>query len=396
MTQIVRGPIKKSFYINIPLSVVLVLLILTSVFSIYASGPMLLSFQDGFQLAFRQALWSLISLIALIVLIRLGVDRIFTAIDVAYWILIALLFLLLLDRVVSLPFVTPINGSRAWISLPGLGTLQPSEFMKTVLMIKAANVIVKHQQEHPLSTYEKDVLLFFKIVKFSLIPIGMIILQPDTGIPVIILFGLYIMVVLSGIRPAWIYWSLGLILSAIAVFFLMYFFAPVALANLLGGSYRLTRFYGWLETESYIRSWGLQLYQSLLAVGSAGWSGHGYGSYVINLIEPQNDFIFAVIGQNFGFIGATLVLTIQLILDIIIVRIIYQSEDYRERIMAAGVLAMLMFQQAQNMGMIVGLFPITGITLPFISSGGSSLLSFVPALAVIYHMSDTIKQKLLH
>ena len=396
MTKIVRGPIKKSFYINYPLSILLALLIVISILAIYASGPMLLSFQDGFQLALRQSIWSLISLAFLILLVRLGVDRIFTAIDVAYWALIVLLSLLLVDRFLDLPLIAPVNGTRAWISLPGLGTIQPSEFMKTVLMIKGANIVVEHQSNHPFSTYENDLMLFVKMARFSIIPILLIVLQPDTGIPIVILVGLYVMLAMSGIRPAWIYWSLGIGGFALSLFFALYYFAPQVLVNLLGGSYRLTRFYGWLETESYIRSWGLQLYQSLLAVGSAGLSGHGYGSFVINLIEPQNDFIFAVIGQNFGFIGAALVLLLQVALDFVMIRIIYLSEDYRERMMAIGVLGMLMFQQAQNMGMIIGLFPITGITLPFISSGGSSLLSFVPVLAVLYHMSDTIQNKLHH
>lgn len=396
MPQIKPSPIKKTFYINYPLSLVLLSLILISILAINASGPMLLSFQDGFQLAIRQGIWALISLTSLVVLIKLGVDRIFTAIDVAYWILVALLFILLVDRVIDLPLIAPINGTRAWISIPGLGTLQPSEFMKTVLIIKAANTITQHHAAHPLSTYEHDFKLFLKIARFSVIPILMVIMQPDTGIPVVMLMGLFVMVTLSGIRPAWILWVLGLAVFLVLSFFALFYFAPDVLADLVGGSYRLTRFYGWLQTENFIRSWGLQLYQSLLAVGSAGLFGHGYGSYVINLIEPQNDFIFAVIAQNFGFIGAASVLLLQLWLDFIIVGIIIKCPDYRERIMVVGILGMMMFQQVQNMGMIIGIFPITGITLPFISSGGSSLLSFVPALAIMYHMSDTIQNRTLY
>ena len=176
----------------------------------------------------------------------------------------------------------------------------------------------------------------------------------------------------------------------------MFYFAEDLLVSIVGNSYRLTRFYGWLQTEQYISSAGLQLYQSLLAVGSAGWLGHGLGSQVITLIEPQNDFIFAVIGQNFGFIGASIVLLLHLSLDLVIVRIISNNTYYREKMMAIGLLAMLLFQQIQNMGMIIGLFPITGITLPFISAGGSSLLSFVPTIAIIFHMSHLNRSKIVH
>jgi rod shape determining protein RodA len=393
MSKINPSPIKKTFHIDYPLSIALVLLITISILAIYASGPMLQSFQDGYQMAFRQGIWALISLTFLIILVNLGVDRIFTAIDIAYWILIFLLFLLLLDRFINLPLISPVNGTRAWIVIPGLGTIQPSEFMKTVLIIKAANTITSHHAQHPISNYEHDFKLFLKIARFALIPIIMVILQPDTGIPVVMLIGLFVMVALSGIRPGWLIWIFGVVTFLVLVFFMLFYWSPDVLVNLVGGSYRLTRFYGWLQTESFIRSWGLQLYQSLLAVGSAGLFGHGYGSYVINLIEPQNDFIFAVIAQNFGFIGATVVLSIQLWLNFIIVRIILKCPDYRERIMAVGILGMMMFQQVQNMGMIIGVFPITGITLPFISAGGSSLLSFVPALAILYHMSDTNRHR---
>jgi len=396
MPKITPSPIKKAFFIDYQLSFVLVVLIVISILAINASGPMLLSYQDGFQLALRQGIWALISLVSLVILVHLGVDRIFTAIDVAYWILLFLLFLLLLDRFISLPLIAPVNGTRAWISIPGLGTIQPSEFMKTVLIIKAANTITQHHAAHPLSTYELDFKLFLKIARFSLIPILMVIMQPDTGIPVVMLIGLFVMVSLSGIRPAWIVWVLSFGAFIVLSFFVLFYWAPDVLVNLVGGSYRLTRFYGWLQTESFVRSWGLQLYQSLLAVGSAGLFGHGYGTYVINIIEPQNDFIFAVIAQNFGFVGAATVLLLQVWLDFIIVQIIMKSPDYRERIMAVGILGMMMFQQVQNMGMIIGVFPITGITLPFISSGGSSLLSFVPALAILYHMSDTNQNRTLY
>jgi rod shape determining protein RodA len=165
------------------------------------------------------------------------------------------------------------------------------------------------------------------------------------------------------------------------------------LINLVGASYRLNRLYGWLKTEQYISSYGLQLYQSLLAVGSAGFNGHGLQSVVIGMIEPQNDFIFAVFAQNYGFIGASVMILIQLLLDLKIISIAMTYKKRREKYFIAGVIGMLLFQQFQNMGMIIGLMPITGITLPFVSAGGSSLLSYVPALAVLFAMSSTIKRK---
>jgi rod shape determining protein RodA len=396
MSQMIKSPAKKTFTIDWTLSLILLSLTAVSLIAIYGASPLLISYLDGTDLLIKQSIWIAISIISLVLLIQIGVDRLFTAIDIAYWILIGLLILLILDRYINLPFISPVNGTRAWFQLPGLGTLQPSEFMKAVIIIKASIVISEHIDQNRVSNIESDLFLFYKILKFIALPLFLIILQPDTGIPIIIVIGLIAMLAMSGIQRFWI--ILGVAIGTIGIIsaLILFFFAQDLLIDVVGSSYRLNRFYGWLQTEQYISSWGLQLYQSLLAVGSAGWLGHGLGSQVITLIEPQNDFIFAVIGQNFGFIGASFVLFLHLSLDMVIIRIISNNEYYREKIMAVGLLGMLLFQQIQNMGMIIGLLPITGITLPFVSAGGSSLLSFIPTIAILFHMNHLNRSKILH
>lgn len=396
MSQYIKSPTKKTFIIDWPLTLILVALTAISLIAIYGASPLLVSYRDGTDLLIKQVIWVSISVIALVIFIQIGVDRLFTAIDIAYWILMFLLFLLIVDRFINLPFIAPVNGTRAWIQLPGLGTIQPSEFMKAVLIIKSSVIISEHIDQNRMSNIESDIFLFIKILKIAIPPLFLMILQPDTGIPIIIVIGLITMLALSGIQKYWLISGFAFLSLVVIIFMGLFFFAPDALVSLVGNSYRLTRFYGWLQTEQYISSWGLQLYQSLLAVGSAGWFGHGWGSQVITLIEPQNDFIFAVIGQNFGFIGTSIVLFLHLALDLTIIRIIQNNEYYREKIMAIGLLGMLLFQQIQNMGMIIGLLPITGITLPFISAGGSSLLSFVPMIAIIFHMSHLNRSKIVH
>lgn len=396
MSQYIKSPTKKTFIIDWPLTLILVALTAISLIAIYGASPLLVSYRDGTDLLIKQVIWVSISVIALVIFIQIGVDRLFTAIDIAYWILMFLLFLLIVDRFINLPFIAPVNGTRAWIQLPGLGTIQPSEFMKAVLIIKSSVIFSEHIDQNRMSNIESDIFLFIKILKIAIPPLFLMILQPDTGIPIIIVIGLITMLALSGIQKYWLISGFAFLGLVVIIFMGLFFFAPDALISLVGNSYRLTRFYGWLQTEQYISSWGLQLYQSLLAVGSAGWFGHGWGSQVITLIEPQNDFIFAVIGQNFGFIGTSIVLFLHLALDLTIIQIIQNNEYYREKIMAVGLLGMLLFQQIQNMGMIIGLLPITGITLPFISAGGSSLLSFVPMIAIIFHMSHLNRSKIVH
>lgn len=396
MSQLIKSPTKKTFIIDWSLSLILLALTGISLLAIYGASPLLVSFIDGTDLLIKQVIWVIISIVSLILLIQIGVDRLFTAIDIAYWILMFLLLLLIVDRYINLPFIAPVNGTRAWFQLPGLGTIQPSEFMKAVLIIKSSVTISEHIDQNRMSNIESDLFLFYKILKYAIPPLFLMILQPDTGIPIIIIIGLIAMLSMSGISKYWLISGFSFIGLVLIIFLGLFFFAPDMLVNVVGSSYRLNRIYGWLQTEQYISSWGLQLYQSLLAVGSAGWLGHGLGSQVITLIEPQNDFIFAVIGQNFGFIGASIVLFLHLALDLTIIRIIQNNEYYREKIMAVGLLGMLLFQQIQNMGMIIGLLPITGITLPFISAGGSSLLSFVPMIAIIFHMSHLNRSKIVH
>ena len=115
-----------------------------------------------------------------------------------------------------------------------------------------------------------------------------------------------------------------------------------------------------------------------------------------NIPEPQTDFIFSVIGQNFGFLGTSAVVLMITAFDLKLIRIAMQYELPRERYMIAGMLGMLLFQQVVNMGMVTGLFPITGITLPFISYGGSSMLSYMIPLAIVFYMSSENKARLMH
>lgn len=387
---------KKKFYIDRTLVAILILMTIASMLAIFGSLPLLPQWKNGVELLVKQGLWYLIGYGFLIFLIFFGIDRLFTGIRLFYWILLGLLVLLLLDKVVNLPFISPVSGTRAWFNFPGIGSVQPSEFMKIVLVIMTANVVHEHNQSKTEMSYASDFKLFFRIGKFVLPPLLLIFLQPDTGIPMIIVIGILSMLAVGGVRREWVWFGSIALIAGFAGLVVLFYNNPDLLSSILGAGYKLNRFYGWLETEKYISSWGSQLYQGMLAVGSGGWFGHGLASKLVTILEPQNDFIFAVIGQDFGFFGTTAVLVLSLLLDLKLALIALQYPEPRERYMVAGLLGMLLFQQIQNMGMIVGLLPITGITLPLISAGGSSLLSFMLPLAIIFHMSSENKNRRIH
>jgi len=387
---------KKPFHIDRQLATLLILMTITCMVAIYGAIPLLPSWRSGLDLILKQSLWYLIGYSLLVGLIFFGIDRLFTGIHVFYWILLFLLFLLIVDKYINLPFIWPVNGTRGWITLPGIGTIQPSEFMKVVLIIMTANILHEHNQDKTEMSFKSDLSLFVKVAKYAVLPLILIVLEPDTGIPIIIVIGILAMLSIGGVRREWPIFAGAAVIFGFAASIYLFYNQPDILSNILGGGYKLNRFYGWLQNAQYSNSYGLQLYRALLAIGSAGWTGHGLQSTLVYFAEPQNDFIFAVIAQNFGFIGASFVLVLSLLLDIKIISIALNYTEMREKYMVAGLIGMLLFQQFQNMGMISGLMPITGITLPFISAGGSSLLSYMPPLAIIFSMSSENKNRRSH
>lgn len=396
MTPTRLNETSRSFKIDWTLLVLILLLAVISIAAIYGAIPLTPSWINGQDFLIKQVMWYVLGFITLAFLIFMGVDRLFSMSHIFYWILIVLLVLLILDTYIDLPLIYPINGARAWIQIPGVGTIQPSEFMKIILIIRASEVIHAHQQYRLKMSYVDDMVLFFKIAKILWLPLILIVLQPDTGIPIIIVVSLIVMLAMSSIKPQWLIIGGFTAFIGLAGFIFMFETNPELLGRLMGGSYKLTRFYGWLHPEKYILTWGAQLYTALMAIGSAGFTGHGTASIALSFAEPQNDFIFAVIAKNYGLIGVGITMIVSLLFNLKLLLVALSYDGLKEKYMVAGLLGMLFFQQIQNMGMVVGLFPITGITLPLISAGGSSLLSYMIPLAVIFHMSSENKNKTAH
>ncbi|NLC54861.1 MAG: FtsW/RodA/SpoVE family cell cycle protein [Erysipelothrix sp.] len=384
---------KNKFNIDWFLVGIFALFLIISITSIHLATP-IVSRVTG--LVVKQIIWYVTGFSLMALLIYFGIENLYDILIYVYAGLMIALGLLYLDSFsfISVPFVEITNNTRAWFVFPGIGNFQPSEFMKVVLLLMTANIISKHNSQKTEVSFKSDITLFINILKIALPPLILIVLQPDTGIPLVIIISIMIMVAVSGIKRIWIYVGATLGIGLFGGFIILFYTNQQFLIELFGSSLRLSRFYGWLETEKYIRSYGNQLYEGLLAIGSAGWFGHPLGQGIVWFAEPQNDFIFAVIGQNFGFIGTSLVIVLFFIFDIKLLIIALNNDSMRDKMMVIGLLGMILFQQVENMGMISGLLPITGITLPFISYGGSSLWSYMIPLSVIFRMSsDNINKK---
>ena len=168
-----------------------------------------------------------------------------------------------------------------------------------------------------------------------------------------------------------------------SLFLYLYYFKENLFIKIFGSSfyYRLERIFNWKSGS------GLQLENALAAIGSGGLFGHGFNNTPIYFPESSTDFIFAVYASNFGFIGVLLLLFIIIYLDINIILIAKRRIIDTNKYILAGIVGMLVFQQIQNIGMTIGILPITGITLPFVSYGGSSLLSYMIIVGIILNIS---------
>ncbi len=376
---------------------ILVIMALTSFVSIYSAFALITSENPAF-LLMKQIMWYGLGFIVMAVIMYLGNDVLYNFAKLAYWVLLgALIYLFISKYIVSrfmgyghnLPFVTPINGATSWFQFPGIGSFQPSEFMKVVLIMITAGIIDEHNTNKIVDSYESDIQLFIKVFKWALPPLLLIFIQPDTGVCIIILFSLVMMLACSGIKNFWLVCGIVLFVLILGGFFYLYLFNHSLLTSLFGSDslYKLDRIKGWLDPESDILHTGNQLYTALMAMGSAGLTGHGLQQFLIQIPEAQTDFIFAVIGQSYGLMGTLFTVMLCLSLDLKLLRIASLTKTTKDKYYISGVLGMLLFQQFQNIGMIIGLLPITGITLPFISYGGSSLLSYFIAIGIVCNTS---------
>lgn len=281
-------------------------------------------------------------------------------------------------------FGITINNATCWFKIPFIGTIQPSEFMKIFLIIILSRLINEFNEKYDKPTLLNEFLFLIKILILVGIPSLLTFIEPDTGAVMIYLIITVVMLFVGGIRKRWFILGFLIIGSVLGVGTYIYLNNQDLFIKIFGTGlfYRIDRITNW-STSS-----GMQLENSLIAIGSAGLFGHGFNKTPIYFPEMQTDFIFSVITSNFGFIGAILLILLIIFFDFNLIRIVTKTNDFTDKYAIAGIIAVLLFQQIQNISMTIGLLPIMGITLPFISYGGSSLLSYMLLVGVIFNISN--------
>ncbi|MBW3577585.1 MAG: rod shape-determining protein RodA [Actinobacteria bacterium] len=271
----------------------------------------------------------------------------------------AIFFLL----VVLTPFGKAVHGSQSWIDLGGF-QLQPSEFAKVALV--AALAALLHERKA-----EPDLTAILAAVGLVAVPTGLILLQPDFGTALVFPWIAFIILLVVGTRARYL---VGLLVTAALGV------ALVLKAGVLA-DYQIARLTSFLDVgnSELARTTLYNTNQSMIAVGSGGFAGRGFlkgtQTNLSYVPENHNDFIFTVVGEEFGFLGAAVVLGLFAIILWRGLRITALAKDTFGRLAAAGAVAVLSIQMFVNVGMTIGITPVTGIPLPFVSYGGTSLIS---------------------
>ncbi len=371
-------------FIHKPLVYTLIAISIFSCIAISSATPLTVG---NVNYAPKQAMWYIIGFIGMFATYKFGVDRIYTSAKVIYWALMVLLVPLAIIQhfpALANPLIRPVNGATSWYQIPGLGSFQPSEFMKMMILILLSKTVQEHNEHYSLHTFESDCQLLLKVASIVLPPCILIYLQNDSGVTMIIIVSVLFLLFSSGLQMRWFLFGAGLII-ALVLFVAYIFLYNQDLFKTIFSGHKASRFYGWLDPEGTYSYEGYQLFNALLSLGTASLFGHGYRSVVMNFPEAQTDFIFAVITQSFGFVGGIIALILILSLDLIILKIGLNSNE-KGRCFATGLFGVLFIQQIWNMSMVTGLLPITGITLPLFSYGGSSLLSYMLMMGVVLDM----------
>jgi len=343
-------------------------LVCTSIVMVYSASAVIAleRYQQPYLFVIRQAMWTVLGLAALWVAMR--VDYRAYKSDAFVWTLLGIVAATL----VGVLFSAPVNGTRRWFGLGGLG-IQPSELAKLACVFFAA--LILERRMHRIDE-----------LSYSLLPIGivvgvmmaLILLQPDFGTAMSLVLIVGAMVLAAGLHYRYL---VGTLLAMLPMLYLVLVSAP----------YRRRRLMAFWDPWADPLGDGFQIIQSMIAVGTGGIAGRGLMGGVQKLFylpEPHTDFIFAVIGEELGLIGATATLLCFCLIAWRGLRITARAQDSFGAFVALGITTMIVVQALVNMSVVLGLMPTKGIPLPLVSAGGSSLVISLAGMGVLLNISQ--------
>ena len=353
--------------LNILLLIIVTIMALYGIIMIYSASSVWAQykFNDAFHFAKYQFIFFIISFLCMLIVKKIDYNLYKKHSNKILLLSLILLILVLIPGIGTLR-----NGSRSWFKIGPFG-LQPSEIAKVSLIIFLSKYLEKNQNN--LSNIKKSILPVLGIIFLFF---GLIMLEPDFGTGMVIVLSLMLILFISGVK--------------------IKFFASLGILGILGiagliiiAPYRLKRIISFLNPWSDPLGSGYQIIQSLYAIGPASLLGLGFGKSIqkqFYLPEPQTDFIFAIICEEFGIVGAISVIVLFISLFYIILKISLKQNNLFAKYLSFGLGMQIILQGALNLCVVTSLIPVTGVTLPFFSYGGSSLLVSMISIGIILNI----------
>lgn len=344
----------------------------------------LYEYDTGSKQAFKQIAFVIISLIAMYVVKHVNKKRI--------WKLVPWFYLFSLLLMLSLYFyydasMYALTGTKRWLDIGGI-KFQPSELAKTAYILFISKELVQYGRKTTSKTIQTDTSLLLRLVLFSLPLFGLMFMQKDFGTSLVFICVLGALLIAAGIdwRILLLIGSIGVLLGGTLVLLVFTDIGNEILATIHFKQYQLDRVRAWANPYEFADTIAYQQVQGLVAIGSGGLFGKGITGVDVYVPVRESDMIFTVIGEAYGFIGCSLVIILYFYLFFQIFYAGLKSNSKFNIYICVGIVFMLVFQTVENIGASIGLLPLTGIPLPFLSQGGTALISTMIALGLIFEI----------
>lgn len=350
------------------LLIAVILICIFGIIMIYSASSIWAEYKynDPFKFVKAQSIFFIIGLLFIFILSKFNIDILYKKANLILLTCFILLVLVLIPGIGTIR-----NGSRSWFGIGSLG-IQPSEFAKIGLIIFVAKYLANNQKN--VKDIKKGVLPILLVIGVFF---ALIMLEPDFGTAMVIVLTLIVMIFISGVKLS--------------------FFIKIGILGLLGivgliivAPYRMERIISFLNPWVDPLGSGYQIIQSLYAIGPGGLLGQGFlnsHQKQFYLPEPQTDFIFSIISEEFGFLGILIVTSFIAFIFYRIIKIALKENNLFKKYLAFGLGFGIIIQSLLNIAVVIGLIPVTGVTLPFLSYGGSSLLISMISIGIILNIS---------
>ncbi len=326
----------------------------------------------------KQVIWYLIGILFILLIKKTNIKKIYKF-SIVFYIITNIMLIMLFK------FGTSVNNTKAWFNL-GFINIQPSEIMKVSLILINSAIIDKYFNNKTSIKRRKEFKLIINLLIVLIIPSILTFLEPDTGAVICYFVITFSMLFISGINKKWFIYLILILTIFLSLLFYIYYNQQELFINIFGSNffYRMERILSWKDKT------GIQLNNSLISIGSSGLFGHS--SVPLYYPESSTDFIFTSFSSSYGLIITVIFLITLLSFDIYLLNKIKSYKKLKYRYTVFGLIALIIYGQIQNIGMALGILPIVGITLPFISYGGSSIITYLILIGIFINIDNSNKK----